>query len=72
MVDSDLAMLYKVETKRLNEAVKRKISRFPERFRFQLTKDEYENLKSQFTTSKLLYGRNLTCWQLAEILSIID
>lgn len=37
MVDSDLAMLYQVETKRLNEAVKRNISRFPEEFRFQLT-----------------------------------
>ncbi len=53
MLDSDLAMLYQVETKRLNEAVKRNISRFPERFRFQLTKEEYENLKSQFATSSL-------------------
>ena len=51
MIDSDLAMLYQVETKRLNEAAKRNISRFPERFRFQLTKEEYENLKSQFATS---------------------
>ena len=42
-----------VETKRLNEAVRRNISRFPERFRFQLTKDEYENLKSQIATSSL-------------------
>ncbi len=40
MIDSDLAMLYQVETKRLNEAEKRNISRFPERFRFQLTKEE--------------------------------
>jgi len=53
MIDRDLAMLYQVETKRLNEAVKRNISRFPERFRFQLTKEEYENLKSQFATSSL-------------------
>ena len=53
MIDSDLAMLYQVETKRLNEAAKRNISRFPERFRFQLTKEEYENLKSQFATSSL-------------------
>lgn len=53
MIDNDLAMLYQVETKRLNEAVKRNILRFPERFRFQLTKDEYENLKSQFATSNL-------------------
>lgn len=53
MMDSDLAMLYQVETKRLNEAAKRNISRFPERFRFQLTKEEYENLKSQIATSSL-------------------
>ena len=51
MLDSDLAMLYQVETKRLNEAVRRNITRFPERFRFQLTKDEYENLRSQIATS---------------------
>ena len=51
MMDSDLAILYQVETGRLNEAVKRNISRFPERFRFQLTKDEYENLISQIATS---------------------
>ena len=38
MIDSDLAMLYQVETKRLNEAVKRNAARFPEEFRFQLTK----------------------------------
>lgn len=53
MIDSDLAMLYQVETGRLNEAVKRNISRFPERFRFQLTKDEYANLKSQNAISSL-------------------
>ena len=53
MMDSDLAMLYKVETKVLNQAVTRNIIRFPERFRFRLTKEEYENLKSQFVTSSL-------------------
>ena len=53
MLDSDLAMLYQVETKVLNQAVKRNIMRFPEGFRFQLTKDEYGNLKSQFVTSSL-------------------
>ena len=53
MVDSDLAMLYQVETGALNRAVKRNIARFPEDFRFQLTKDEYENLKCQFGTSKI-------------------
>ncbi|MDO5425121.1 MAG: ORF6N domain-containing protein [Eubacteriales bacterium] len=53
MIDSDLAILYQVETGRLNEAVKRNISRFPERFRFQLTKEEYKNLKSQSAISSL-------------------
>ena len=43
MVDSDLAMLYQVETGALNRAVKRNIKRFPEDFRFQLTAEEYEN-----------------------------
>jgi len=51
MLDSDLAMLYEVETKRLNEAVKRNITRFPEHYMFQLTKEEFFNLKSQFATS---------------------
>lgn len=53
MIDRDLAILYQVETKRLNEAVKKNIARFPERFRFQLAKEEYENLKSQFVISSL-------------------
>ena len=53
MIDSDLAMLYQVETKRLNEAVKRNIARFPEEFRFQLTAEETESLRSQFATLKL-------------------
>ncbi|NCE97874.1 ORF6N domain-containing protein [Emergencia sp. 1XD21-10] len=52
MIDSDLAMLYQVETKRLNEAVKRNIARFPEEFRFQLNVEETESLRSQFATSK--------------------
>ena len=43
MLDSDLAVLYQVETGALNRAVKRNISRFPEDFRFQLTKEEYKN-----------------------------
>lgn len=51
MIDSDLAELYGVETKRLNEQVKRNIDRFPEDFMFQLTQDEFENLKSHFATS---------------------
>jgi hypothetical protein len=51
MLDSDLAELYGVETKRLNEQVKRNIDRFPEDFMFQLTGAEFENLRSQIATS---------------------
>lgn len=57
MIDSDLAMLYPVETKRLNEAVKRNISRFPEEFRFQLTQEEAESLWSQIATLNENGGR---------------
>ena len=46
MLDADLARIYQVETKRLNEAVKRNINRFPPEFMFQLTEKEYESLKS--------------------------
>ena len=53
MVDSDLAMLYQVETGALNRAVKRNIKRFPEDFRFQLTAEEYKNLKCQSGISSL-------------------
>ena len=52
MLDADLAKIYQVETKRLNEAVKRNIDRFPPELMFRLTKDEYDNLRSQFVTSK--------------------
>jgi hypothetical protein len=51
MLDRDLAELYGVESKRLNEQVKRNIERFPESFRFQLTDEEYQNLRSHFATS---------------------
>ena len=51
MLDKDLASLYQIEVKRLNEAVKRNIRRFPSDFMFQLTKEEWSNLKSQFATS---------------------
>jgi len=51
MIDGDLSELYGIETKRLNEQVKRNIERFPDDFMFQLTKEEFENLKSQFATS---------------------
>ena len=53
MLDSDLAKLYGVPTKRLNEAVKRNIERFPAHYMFQLTKDEFKNLISQNVTSNL-------------------
>ena len=53
MLDSDLAILYQVETGALNRAVKRNIKRFPEKFCFQLTDDEYENLRCQFGISSL-------------------
>ena len=52
MLDSDLAKLYGVETKRLNEAVKRNIVRFPSHYMFQLTEEEFYSLRSQFATSK--------------------
>lgn len=52
MLDEDLAELNDVETKRLNEQVKRNINRFPEDFMFELTKSEYENLKSQNVTAR--------------------
>jgi hypothetical protein len=52
MLDSDLAEIYGVETKRLNEQVKRNIDRFPEDFMFQLSKEEYDTLRSQIATSK--------------------
>lgn len=57
MLDSDLAKLYQVETKVFNQAVKRNIDRFPDSFRFQLTKDEYEALRSQFVTLNENSGR---------------
>ena len=53
MLDSDVAMLYHYETKKVNQAVKRNIDRFPERFCFKLTKNEFEILRSQIVTSKL-------------------
>lgn len=57
MIDCDLAMLYKVETGSLNRAMKRNIKRFPEDFCFQLTKDEYDNLRFQIgISSESEYG----------------
>ena len=51
MLDRDLAEMYHVDTKRLNEQIKRNIDRFPADFMFQLTMEEYNNLKSHFATS---------------------
>ena len=48
MLDFDLAEMYEVETRVLNQAVKRNIERFPEDFMFQLAKDEWQNMSSQF------------------------
>lgn len=53
MLDSDLALLYEVDTKVLNQAVKRNFDRFPEDFMFQLSDDEWQNLRSQFVTLNL-------------------
>lgn len=57
ILDSDLAELYEVETKVLTQAVKRKIDRFPADFMFQLSQDEFDNLRSQFGTSNSWGGR---------------
>lgn len=57
MIDRDLAMLYGVETKRLNEQVKRNIERFPEDFMFQLTYEECS--RSQIATLNIKQGQNI-------------
>ena len=56
MLDSDLARLYGVELKVMNQAVKRNIERFPSDFMFQLTEDEWNILRSQFVTSRDTHG----------------
>jgi hypothetical protein len=60
MLDSDLAELYGVPTKRFNEQVKRNLDRFPADFMFQLTDEEHEALRSQFATSKLAEAAGAT------------
>ena len=52
MLDFELAALYQVETKRLKESVRRNISRFPEDFMFELSKEEFDSLRSQIASSK--------------------
>lgn len=57
MLDSDVAMLYHYETKKINQAVKRNIDRFPKKFCFQLTEDEFSHLRSQIVTLNENIGR---------------
>ncbi len=59
MLDMDLAALYEVATKVLNQAVKRNIKRFPEDFMFQLTPGEWQGMRSQIVTA---YDNNVTMW----------
>ncbi|HEY0261959.1 MAG TPA: ORF6N domain-containing protein [Chitinophagales bacterium] len=59
MLDFDLAELYEVETKVLNQAVKRNIERFPERFMFRLSAKEWELMRSQFVTASTQSKRNI-------------
>ncbi|MES2330319.1 MAG: ORF6N domain-containing protein [Bacteroidota bacterium] len=59
MLDFDLAALYDVQTKVLNQAVKRNFKKFPKDFMFQLTREEYSNLKSQIVTSSWGGARKL-------------
>lgn len=63
MLDRDLAALYGVETRRLNEQVKRNVERFPEDFMFRLTKGEWEILKSQIATSNLPDNQKDNNWK---------
>lgn len=59
MLDFDLALLYEIPTKRINEQVKRNIDRFPEDFMFQLSQKQWENLRSQIATANHEKRRNL-------------
>jgi hypothetical protein len=56
MLDADLAQLYGVKTKVLNQAIRRNMARFPEDFMFELTEDEASSLRSQIVTSSSSYG----------------
>jgi len=66
MLDSDLAAIYGVTTKRLNEQLRRNRKRFPQDFAFQLTTEEFRNLRSQFATSKGRGGRRYFPWVFTE------
>ena len=71
MLDFDLAMLYGVKTKSLNQSVKRNIERFPEDFMFQLTKKEWNILRSQFVTTETL-GNQSTILLRSQIVTAKD
>jgi len=58
MLDSDLAALYGVTTKRLNEQVRRNLKRFPQDFMYQLSAEEFESLRSHFATLKIGRGKH--------------
>lgn len=60
MLSADIAKLYNVETKVLNQTIKRNINRFPESFCFQLTEDELKVLRSQIVTSSLIDGNKVS------------
>lgn len=60
MLDFDLAKLYQVETRVLNQSVKRNIERFPEDFMFQLSKEEWENISKQKTKIGFTFGIHRT------------
>ena len=66
MLDSDLAAIYGVTTKRLNEQLRRNRKRFPQDFVFQLTTEEFRNLRPQFATSKGRGGRRYFPWVFTE------
>jgi hypothetical protein len=66
ILDEDLAELYGVEVKRLNEQVRRNIDRFPADFMFQLTNQEFKDLKSQFATSSQWGGRRIPPYAFSE------
>lgn len=68
LIDRDLAMIYGIETKRLNEQVKRNIARFPERYRFQLTKDEMTELVANCDRFKTLKHSTTTPYAFTEYL----
>ena len=59
MLDCDLAKLYNVETKRINEAVKNNPDKFPERFYFRINENEFFSLKSKFSTSKVVLEKDI-------------